>query len=540
MKKALSVVLMLAVLLLAGCAAQTEPTTVPEEIDAPNVITVTTVDELLAAIGSDREILMEPGRYNLYWARDYGCKSENESYVWEEYGDGYQLKLIGVENLTIRGSGMDTATLVTQPRYANVLVLQNCANVTLESFTAGHTDGGECAGGVVSLMGCKDVILNAMGLFGCGTIGVQTELCSDIVISACDIYECTSYGVWSDRTDDLTVKGCTLRNLGDRQYSGGSAVWFGSSSGVEVSDCEIRDNALLFLVGGDPSGEITLKNCSFTNNRVESAAFDIYTSGMVLDNCSFDQNEFRFWFSGAGVTVLDGVGKTLTEELLDIQYDAKPPREPAGEQTQVTVSTVDELLAAIAPDTEIVLKDGDYDLSTASDYGYGFSDYYFWMEEYDGPVLTIESVNNLTIRSESGDVTKCTISAVPRYANVFNFRRSSNITLTGFTAGHTLEPGECMGGVLDFEGCDAVLVENCGLFGCGILGVQARLSSDIAVKGCEIYECSYGGISMADVAGVTIENCTFRDLGGSAFSFYDCRNVTIDGKAVNGKSYSGD
>ena len=162
------------------------------------------------------------------------------------------------------------------------------------------------------------------------------------------------------------------------------------------------------------------------------------------------------------------------------------------------------------------------------------------MEEYAAPVLTIESVNNLTIRSESGDVTKCTISAVPRYANVFNFCRSSNITLTGFTAGHTLEPGECMGGVLDFESCDAVLVENCGLFGCGILGVQARLSSDIAVKGCEIYECSYGGISMADVAGVTIENCTFRDLGGSAFSFYDCRNVTIDGKAVNGKSYSGD
>ena len=70
MKKALSVVSLLAVLLLAGCAAQTEPTTVPEEIDAPNVITVTTVDELLAAIGPDREIVMEPGRYNLYWARD--------------------------------------------------------------------------------------------------------------------------------------------------------------------------------------------------------------------------------------------------------------------------------------------------------------------------------------------------------------------------------------------------------------------------------------------------------------------------------------
>ena len=533
--------LLLLCMLLAGCAAETEPTTVPEEIDAPNVITVATVDELLDAIGPDREIIMEPGRYNLYWAREYACETENEYYIWEECGDGYQLKLLGVENLILRGSGADVTTLVTEPRYANVLVLQNCVDVTLESFTAGHTDGGECAGGVVSLMGCKDVILNAMGIFGCGTIGIQTELCADILVSACDIYECSSYGLWGDRTNGLTVKNCTLRNLGDRQYGGGAAMWFSSSTDVKAEDCKVTDNVLQFLLSGDPSGEIALKNCSFNHNKLEGAAFGIYTSGMVLDNCAFEQNQFRTWFSGAGITVLDGVGKTLTEELLDVQYSsAKPPKEPAGEQTQVTVSTVDELLAAIASDTEIILKDGTYDLSAASDYGYGSSDGYFWMEEYDGPVLTIDSVNNLTIRSESGDVSKCTISAVPRYANVFNFRRSSNITLSGFTAGHTLEPGECMGGVLDFEGCDTVLVENCGLFGCGILGVQARVSSDIAVKGCDIYECSYGGISMADVVDVEIENCTFRDLGGDALSFYDCKNVTIDGKAVDGRSYYGE
>lgn len=539
MKKIFSMVLLIA-LMISGCASPAEPTTLPEETDPSNIITVTTVDELLAAIGPDREIVLEPGRYNLYWARDYGCKSENEYYTWEEYGDGFQLKLLGVDNLTLRGSGVDITTVVTEPRYANVLALQNCVNVTLENFTAGHTDGGECAGGVVSLMGCKDIAMNALGLFGCGTMGIQTELCSDIQISDCDIYECSAYGIWAYRTNDLTVKGCTLRNLGDRQYSGGSAIWFSSGTDVEISDCEIRDNMLQFLIGGDPGEEITLKNCSFTNNRVESAVFDIYTSGMILDDCAFDQNEFRFWFSGVGVTIVDGVGKTLTEDMLDLEYNAKAPKEPVGEQTQVTVSTVDELLAAIDSDREIILKDGTYDLSTASDYGSGSSESYFWMEEYDGPVLVIEAVNNLTIRSESGDVTRCTISAVPRYANVFNFRRSSNITLSGFTAGHTLEPGECMGGVLDFEGCDTVLVENCGLFGCGILGVQARLSSDITVKGCDIYECSYGGISMADVVDVSIESCTFRGLGGYSFSFYDCKNVTINGKAVDGRNYYGD
>lgn len=534
-QKSLVLFVLMMVLLLTGCGNVQEA----EETTVPGPVVVSTVEELLAAIAPDAEILIAPGRYNLYWSRDYGVEPETGYYTWEDTGDGFQLKITGVQNLTIRGSGMDQTSVLTEPRYANVLVLQNCTNVVLEDFTAGHTDGGSCAGGVVSLKGCAGIEMNRMGLFGCGTVGVEMELCSRISLLACEIYECSSNGILANRTDGLILDHCKLRDLGE-QYSGGSAIWLGDSTDVRVSGCEITDNDVIYLLGCDDGMEVTLKDNVFARNRVENAVFDLYRSGMVMDGCRFENNHIRSWFSGAGVTILDGVGKTWTEEMLEREYNPEVKQQPAGEQTVVTVSNVDELLSAIAPDTEIILRDGDYDLSTAADYGSGYSDWYYWQEEFDGPVLVIDGVNNLTIRSESGIMRNCTISAVPRYANIFNFRKCSNITLSGFTAGHTVEPGECMGGVLDFEGCDTVLVETCGLFGCGILGVQARLSGDITVKNCDIYECSYGGIQMADVVGVSIESCTFRDLGGEALSFYDCKEVTVDGKPIDGRNYYGE
>ena len=99
-----------------------------------------------------------------------------------------------------------------------------------------------------------------------------------------------------------------------------------------------------------------------------------------------------------------------------------------------------------------------------------------------------------------------------------------------------MEPGYCMGGVLNFRECDNILVDSCGLYGCGILGIQAERSGVFTVKNCDIYECSYGGIHMSEVSDVVIEKCTFRDLGGDSMSFYDCKNVTVNGKTVSGNS----
>lgn len=526
-------VLMLSVLLLTGCH-KSEPSTVATISPGPSAVTVNNVDDFLAAIAPGAEIELEAGVYDLRTASDYGTKKQNSCYNWVDIGDGFQLSIQGVDNLTIRGR--EGAEVITQPRYANVLHFQNCTGVTLENFRAGHTYGGACAGGVIYLQNCADAELVHLNLYGCGTTGIRTDHCKDIAVRSCEIFECSSNGIQADNTDGLIVDSSDFHDLGKREWTAGEVFWLQQCTAVSVKNCRITDNRVRNLLNCRPSAGIELRDTDFRGNEIQAAVFSLSGGGLVMENCSFIENEIRAWFDEEGAAVLDGIGKSWDEKMLDTWYN--PPEETvaAGERTEIVVGTVDELIAAIAPDTEIVLKDGIYDLSTARDYGTGRSDYYYWAEAFDGPELIICDVDNLMIRSESGDVKKCTVSAVPRYADVLNFKGCSNITVFGFTAGHTVEPGYCTGGVLYFEDSDNVLVNRCGLYGCGILGVRAELCSAVTVTACEIYECSYGGIHMGNVNGVKIEGCSFRDLGGDALYFYDCKDVQVDGSPVGGNS----
>lgn len=199
-------------------------------------------------------------------------------------------------------------------------------------------------------------------------------------------------------------------------------------------------------------------------------------------------------------------------------------------QNQVTVTTADELLAAIAPNTEIIVDAELIDFSKATGYGTGSGSYYRWNEAYDGPELYISGVSNLTIRGSGEDRKATVLSAVPRYANVLNFENCSNILVKDLTAGHTEEPGYCMGGVLFFLNSQDILIENCGLFGCGTLGVNAYSSKNMQIINNEIYECSVGGVEFTNCDAVNVDGNIFRDLGGPIFRIYDCGTITCNGE----------
>lgn len=549
------VLCLMTMLALCGCGAQenTVATVTPTETAqkpaavtaaepvpataAQDCVVVNSVDGLLSAIAPGATILLEPGRYDLTTASNYGMDTGSLDYYWAEKGTDYELTLTGVYNLTIRGGGRENTEIVTQPRYVNVLALDSCRNVTLEGFNAGHTDGAECAGGVVYAKDCEKLDLQNLGLYGCGTIGLWTDGCIGVTLENSEIYDCSYTGVQGTLTEGLDIRNCSFHDIGDHVWGAGEIFSLDRCKDVTITDCQVSDNYVRYLVQAKPGAGVELRDTDFVRNRVESAVFGPQGSGLVMDGCSFTENTVHRWFEQMDMTILDGIGKTWTEESLTAWYTPFDGTAPAGKRTEVKVKTVDAFIAAIGPDTEIVLADGTYDLSKAKGYGTDSTSYWFWSEEFDGPSLVITGVSNLVIRSESGDVTKCTLSAVPRYANVLSFRNCSDIAVQGITAGHTVEPGYCMGGVLNFRGCHGALVENCGLYGCGILGVQADLCSDITVKHCEIYECSYGGIRLSEVNGAAIENCRFRDLGGSALGFYQCREITVDGEPVPGDGY---
>lgn len=72
MKKLISLILAVSLALLAGCAQNapvSESTSASEALadkHASQAVTVSTVDEFLAALGSDKEITLAPGTYDLH------------------------------------------------------------------------------------------------------------------------------------------------------------------------------------------------------------------------------------------------------------------------------------------------------------------------------------------------------------------------------------------------------------------------------------------------------------------------------------------
>lgn len=502
-------------------------------VTAEGAVIVTNVDEFLDAIASDTTIILEPGTYNLTDAKHYGFTAEGAAYGWEPVYDGYMLTLRGVQNLTVRGSGMVSTNLVTDPRYADVLLLQNCTNITLEDFTAGHTELGECSGGVLNLQGSSGISMNRLGLFGCGIIGVRAEMCSDLLVSGCHIYECTSTGITLDTCTRADITGTVLNDIHREDISGTGYTFFdiNNSQDITIDRCEASDTSPWYLMQATNSS-VTLKNTIFKNNRPQEAAFSITGQDVTMENCTFENNHIRSWYTLHSNSLNHPNGGVYTDQQLAEAFP-NPEQPPLPEQVPVTVSTVDQFLAAIGPNREIILDAELYDLSTASGYGSVSNTYYTWEDIFDGPGLVIRDVDNMTIRTASGDRNAHTIAAVPRYADVFTMKNCSNITLSGFTAGHTKEQGSCAGGVLEFQNCDTMVVDNCGLFGCGILGVLAEHCGDITVRGCDIYECSQGGIQMRSCAGVVLENNTFRDLGGNALQLFNCTDVVQDGESTD-------
>jgi len=520
--------------LLSGCAGNLDEK--PAQTTQQDAVTVKDVDAFLAAIAPGAQIILEPGHYILSDASDYGAEKEGGYYTWDAQTDGYQLVIEGVRNLSIRGSGIGETVLITKPEYADVLALRNCDNVVLEDFSCAYSGRGTYGG--LELLSSSNIRAKGLLVSCCGTVGVSIDDCMNVRLTDSEIRECGFVGIQARDTAGLTVENCTFREVGNTQFGGSTVFRMEQSSDVKITGCEVLENNVTSLIESYPCDSVVFENNTFSGNRVQDVALDV-DGGMIFDNNIVENNVIPSWFSSDRATVLDGIGKSWNEEMLQWYYNPPVPQVPEGEQEEFRVTTVDQLLSAIGPNRRIVLEAEFYDLSTAKDYGTGYTDYYYWTEEFDGPNLVITDVDNLTICSAGGDEKGCTLSAVPRYANVLSFLRCSNVTLSGFTAGHTVEPGYCMGGVLKFDNCDNILVEDCGLYGCGILGVQAEYGSVITVRGCDIYECSYGGIQMAEVTDVVIEDCSFRDLGGDSMAFFDCRNVTVDGDAVAGNARIG-
>jgi len=167
----------------------------------------------------------------------------------------------------------------------------------------------------------------------------------------------------------------------------------------------------------------------------------------------------------------------------------------------------------------LILKDAEYPISEFTISQYSKNVYY--KDAYDGRELWLNDITKLDLNGFNG----AHIHSSPRYAYVMCFENSSDIRIDNVKFGHQPESGGCEGGVLRFDNCQNIVLENLELYGCGRVGLTLSNCRHIFIKDSTITKCTEGLVELKDCENVVFANCTFSENTSSESFIRHCNNV---------------
>ncbi|MCQ2553940.1 MAG: right-handed parallel beta-helix repeat-containing protein, partial [Clostridia bacterium] len=217
---------------------------------------------------------------------------------------------------------------------------------------------------------------------------------------------------------------------------------------------------------------------------------------------------------------------TVMIAVLSLSGCGQKPKAP--ETKVVKIENLADLPAAIDSNLIIEIPEGLQNLGEAFGYNYAGQTLFDHASlEYcgDGYSLTIEKVSNLTIRGAGTAKTEFVIE--DPYADVIRFKDCDGIKLEKMTLGHLVEPGHCVGAVVEVDHCKNVDLSDLDLYGCGTYGVEAIDSENVTLKNSIIRECSYG-IVYATGSKLTIADCKLNECDG--YTAVEAYGSTVDFK----------
>ncbi len=256
--------------LLSGCGNKSQSEveqSAPTEDGAmqTEVVEVESVEDLLENIKPDASILIMSGTYNVSdFLESVDAATWNESHPYvqiQTVNDGSEFVIQKVTNLAIKGEGAETTEIITEPRYAAIMNFEDCAQISLEGLTMGHTDTGYCVGNVVNFSACSDITMKDLDLYGCGVYGIGTE----------------------NGTSDLTMYDSTIRECAYGPYE-----FYSAKGDYKFYNCNFVDSEGSGYCNEVEDMKLAFYDCTF--GYYESASV-MYNESIVTENCVFSDDE---------------------------------------------------------------------------------------------------------------------------------------------------------------------------------------------------------------------------------------------------------
>lgn len=288
------------------------------------VVTVSTAEEFVKAIGSNKKIILKPGVYDL--STVYNVKGTDSSVSWSNVADGKELLISGVENLAIEGDTSGKVEIKTAPRNAQILHIVASKNVDIKNITAGHTPSKyTCNSGVLGFDCCENIFVGNSELYGCGSMGISLNStkgfrCESTKIDHCSLralsfsdstdvkftkstivdHEAYSNIVYAYSLSDVTFEECIFEN---NNYFTWSFAEIFNNSNLTFNKCIIKNNSVgtnktefvsMFKTldyNCATAGKITLKDTEITGNKCDSLVDK--SDNLVIENCKIENNSWQ-------------------------------------------------------------------------------------------------------------------------------------------------------------------------------------------------------------------------------------------------------
>ncbi|MCX7023786.1 MAG: right-handed parallel beta-helix repeat-containing protein [Spirochaetes bacterium] len=258
---------------------------------AQSTVTVSTTDQLVRAIGSNRTIVMKAGTYLVGRT---GAPA-NKNVRWDQVGEAWQLVVNGVSGLTIKSSG-GNAKILGVSQFITAMAFEDCSSVTLSGLTAGHQAPSECQAGVLGFTSCENVTLQGVTMTGSGSFGITLQSCQDVNLVDCVVTDCTSGAAALNDSNHVRFADCTIE--GNAAYP---LFFIQDCDSVRFDECGISENSGQEFVSVNTMAGF--EGIGFYDCTISSNAIDVFTNSEEypdFETSSFSENQFGDPAEGMG------------------------------------------------------------------------------------------------------------------------------------------------------------------------------------------------------------------------------------------------